>query len=166
MNLKNLFKSKKKKRDQEMLSKAVFGQALKMEEERLSLEKENPTFRDLFKKSDRLTSEGKYKDALKYINKALKINPKHLTASNLKIGLLKELGKDKEASKYIKEDFIIRMNLTEKNASFWSMKGSIYMIDKKYEKAIKCFEKALKIDPNLIGCEREKEKAVKLLNKD
>lgn len=122
-------------------------------------------FESLYQISSDLSERGEYEKALRCLNDALKINPKHLDASNLKIGILKELGRDEEASKYIREDFIIRLNLGEKDATFWSMKGGIYMIDKKYNEAIKCFEKALKMDPRLFGCETARQEAIKYLKK-
>ncbi len=81
-------------------------QALKMNEEESTLTKENKKFVKLYKKAEDLAEkQKKFKEGLKYVNAALKINPTHLSAQNLKIGILMELGRVKEAEEFVMEDF-------------------------------------------------------------
>ncbi|MEQ8192140.1 MAG: tetratricopeptide repeat protein, partial [Candidatus Eremiobacterota bacterium] len=82
---------------------------------------------------------GKYKEAIKYFDKAIEINPKDVEAWNNKGYTFIKLGKYEEAIKCF--DKAIEIN--PKDAEAWNNKGHAFKEMCKYE-SINCFDKAIK----------------------
>jgi tetratricopeptide (TPR) repeat protein len=127
----------------------------------------------------------KYEEAIKSYDKALEINPEHADAWNNKGVVLRNLGKYQDAiycydkalrinPKYA--DALRNKDLSldklrekddSKDADAWLTKGNALYDSRKYEEAIKCYDKALELNPNYTGASYKKNLALDhLLEKD
>lgn len=122
----------------------------------------------------------KYEEAIKYYDKAIKLNPKYAEAYNEKGNALLILGKVDEAikcftkateinEKYItawkgkeaallmqnKQDEALRccdtiIEIDPENEEAWVTKGFVLSDTHKFDEALKCFDKAIEINPDSI----------------
>jgi tetratricopeptide (TPR) repeat protein len=83
------------------------------------------------------------KEALKSINKAIKLEPKNEYLFATKARVLRNLGKKEEAIKYYDE----ALSINPENATTLNNKGVALKNLNKIEAALECYEKALNIDP-------------------
>ncbi|MDQ1267121.1 MAG: hypothetical protein QG635_2275 [Bacteroidota bacterium] len=84
-----------------------------------------------------------YDNALKYIKKITYLEPTNTDANSFLVQIYSEQGKMNEAINYIK-------GLTEKqpdNKFYWSQYGDMLLSQKKYDEALRNYEKAIQIDP-------------------
>lgn len=113
-------------------------------------------------KGYRLLKQGKYEEAIKYLDKALELDPKNAKALYSK-GLL--LGKNKKYQESIKcFDKILEIN--SNNDEAWFSKGLGLLSLKKYEEALECYNQALELDSNHIMAWNNKVYALEILGKD
>lgn len=136
---------------------------------------------DYMKQASMAARSGKYDDALRYYNKALKAQPNNLRALFNKGVMLQMLGKPEEAIKYYDQYLEINpydpeawsnkgmalrrmgrvmeaikayekgIDLNPEDATLWSNKGIALRSMGKTEEAIKCYDRALEIDSNDAG---------------
>ncbi|MBC7101588.1 tetratricopeptide repeat protein [Methanothermobacter sp. KEPCO-1] len=104
------------------------------------------TEKDLFNIGFCFTQNKEYQKALKYYDKALKINPEYAEAWNNKGIILKELKKYKKALKCYNKALEINPELIEA----WNNKGTTLQELGKYEEALECYNKALEINQKSI----------------
>jgi tetratricopeptide (TPR) repeat protein len=87
---------------------------------------------------------GKYDEAIKCYDKAIKIDPNHFWAWNNKGVALSKLEKDDDAIKCF--DRAIKIDRNYINA--WINKGISHVNLENFDEALKCYDKAIEIDPN------------------
>ncbi len=136
---------------------------------------------DYMSKASMAARSGRYQEALKYFDEALRIQPNNLKALFNKAVMLQMLGRHAEAIKYYDEylkinpydpeawsnkgmalrrmgrvDEAIRcyekgIDLNPEDATLWSNKGIALRSMGRVDEAIKCYDRALEIDPNDAG---------------
>jgi len=89
-------------------------------------------------KANCLRTTEHFKESIVYYDKVLKVNGKNMDALNGKAESLRYLGKDKEAMKCYEKAEKINPSGVD-----WAGKGELLYKQKKYEKAILCFNKYL-----------------------
>lgn len=99
----------------------------------------------LTSKGNILYNQGKYDEAIKAYDEAIKIDPKSSSAWFNKGLALEELGKYNEAIKAY--DQVIKLEPNDA-APAWNNKGNALGEQGKYSDAIKSYDQAIKIDPN------------------
>src|SRR5574341_873832 len=105
---------------------------------------ENPELEELLKQADILYNQSKLKDAIKYYDKALDLDPKNVKALYNKGLSLDNLGTYKEAITYYDKVLAIDPN----DIAALNNKGAALDDLGRYEEAITYYDKALAIDPN------------------
>jgi len=93
-----------------------------------------------------LYNQGKLKDAVSYLDEALKITPKNRTVLMNKAFLLGKMKRYFEA--ILCYDKILKLNPNDKFA--WNNRGHYLERSHKHRAAMRCFKKAVEIDPNFI----------------
>ena len=136
---------------------------------------------DYMSKASGAARSGRYEEALRYFDEALRVQPNNLKALFNKAVMLQMLGKYVEAIKYYDEYLKINpydpeawsnkgmalrrmgrvneaiecyekgIDLNPEDATLWSNKGIALRSMKKIDEAIKCYDRALEIDPNDAG---------------
>lgn len=104
-----------------------------------------------------LYEQGKYQEAIKCFDKAIKINPDNASACVNKGVALKNLDKYQEAIKCF--DQAIKINSAD--AAIYYNKGVAFEYLGNYQEAIKSYNQALKVNPDYTGA---KEAIKKLKN--
>jgi tetratricopeptide (TPR) repeat protein len=104
----------------------------------------NPDIDSLNNKSFLLTKLGQYKEALKYIEKALELNSEFFETLKNKGYLLYKSGKPEDALKFFQQ--AIQIN-PEYIAAYY-YKGQIHEDLKQYNEALKCYDKVLELNPD------------------
>nr|MDO8082566.1 tetratricopeptide repeat protein [Candidatus Freyarchaeota archaeon] len=99
---------------------------------------------ELINKGNSLVDKGKYEEAIKFYDKALKINPQDVVALTNKGTALDQLGRYEDAV----ECFDNVLEINPKDAEAINNKGSSLIKLNRYEEAIECFNEALTINPN------------------
>lgn len=110
-------------------------------------------------KGYRLTSMGKYKDAIKYLDDALKLDPRSGTVLLCKYICLDNLGRKNEAAECFRKIFdmdpkvaVMYLDILLKHEpnNIIALIHKGFLLNKlgRYEDAIKSFDEALTIDPN------------------
>jgi tetratricopeptide (TPR) repeat protein len=106
------------------------------------------TAEDCYNKGVALSDQGKYNEAIKAYNEAIRLNPNLAVAWYNKATILgRDLGKYDEAIKAYDE--AIRLDPNYFAVAAWYNKGITLGIQGKYDEAIKCYEEAIRLDPNL-----------------
>ncbi|MFX1480472.1 MAG: tetratricopeptide repeat protein [Promethearchaeota archaeon] len=103
---------------------------------------------ELSNKASEYINNKEFEKALKYLNKALEIEPNYAEAMS-KLGYIHYRLDYKEMSK--EEVFDISkkaLDLNPKSPIVWRCMGTAYSNKKEYDKAIACYQKAVEIDPN------------------
>ena len=98
-----------------------------------------------FNKGIALHDHGKYDEAIKAYNEALRLDPNNAEAWYNKGNAFNDQGKYDKAIKAFDE--AIRLNPNHVDA--WNNKGTALKNQKKYDDAIKAYDEAIKLDPNL-----------------
>jgi tetratricopeptide (TPR) repeat protein len=125
----------------------LFDQLFRKKKQKLTIEEEKAKATEeaikLFLKGYLRVEIGVAEEGIKYLDKALKINPQYAAALNAKGMGLDWLGRYEEAIRC----FDRALEINPQFAWCWKQKG--YTLDKlgKNEEAIKCYNKALEIDP-------------------
>ncbi|MCC7551579.1 MAG: tetratricopeptide repeat protein [Methanobacterium sp.] len=113
-----------------------------------------------FKKGVKLVDNGKYNEASEYFNKILKKDHNNPLAWTGKALAFRKLGKLEEAQysinnalklKYKTEIKIFSLSKILINSIVFNTAGLFYVEDKKYKKALKCFDKSLELKKDLYG---------------
>jgi tetratricopeptide (TPR) repeat protein len=103
----------------------------------------------------------KYKEAIKYFDKALEIDPRNANALQNKGNALLSLGKRKEAIEYYDK----ALEIDPSFALALNNKGTALLHLRRYEEAIEYYDKALEIDPSFALALNNKGTALKKLGK-
>lgn len=107
---------------------------------------------ELLEKGKRLREQGKSKEALKYANKALETDPMNDEAIYLKgvvyfdMGLNDDSKYYDEALKYLDK----ALQLNPSNSNVYYVKGTVFYYQRSFEKAVKCLEKYVALEPSSI----------------
>ncbi|MFH1347216.1 MAG: tetratricopeptide repeat protein [Candidatus Margulisiibacteriota bacterium] len=88
----------------------------------------------------------KYETALTYIDKAIRLNPKNSHALLVKGDILNYTNQATEASAYYNK--VLKLSLDDSDYMGWVDRGTALLKFKKYDEAIKCFDKAISINPH------------------
>lgn len=115
---------------------------------------------DLLNKGIELLEKERYKEAMTYFDKVLKIDPKDVDALNGKGIVLYSLGKHKASLAYF--DKALKINPNEITALMF--KGLYYFEGSKYKTALTYFDKVLKIDPKNDDAYNSKQTTLQLIN--
>ncbi|MDP2628768.1 MAG: tetratricopeptide repeat protein [Nanoarchaeota archaeon] len=102
---------------------------------------------DLNKESVKLVIEGRYKEALEFLNKAIKLTPHIPQHWNNKGIVLEKLGRNKEALKCFKT----AEKINRKTVFHWQDLGREYLHNGEENLAIDAFDNALKVDKYYTG---------------
>lgn len=105
----------------------------------------------LFKELIRLQESKQYKKAIKTADTVLKKFPEHGETNAMKGLVYNSMGEKDKAYELAKLG--VRYNI--KSAVCWHVYGMIYRSDKNYKEAIKCFQMAVRFNPNNLQIVRE-----------
>jgi tetratricopeptide (TPR) repeat protein len=105
--------------------------------------KEEDEVNELYAKGVEFTRDGKYKEALQYLDQAIKINPEMGLVWFMKAGALISNNRNQEASRCVQHALKLDPNL----AHAWLLKGSLHVDAHEFEMAIKSYLQCLRIDP-------------------
>ena len=89
-------------------------------------------------------NQGKYNEAIKAYDEAIRLDPKHAAAWNNKGIALNNQGKYNEAIEAYDE----AIRLDPNYAAAWNNKGIALNNQGKYDEAIKAYDEAIRLDPN------------------
>ena len=126
---------------------------LKQQEEYIVIEKgrliwateEIKQYSEVYNKAVTKCEIGEFEDALKLIDKALKIRPDFADAWNMKGNALKMLNKLKEAEQCYKKAIQLDSQMPE----VWVNLSMLNLELERYDDSLKCLDKALKISPDI-----------------
>ncbi|MCJ7444174.1 MAG: tetratricopeptide repeat protein [Methanotrichaceae archaeon] len=112
-------------------------------------------------KAHALYDQGKYDEAIRAYDKAIKLDPNHADAWNNKGNAFFNLNKyDKAISAYDKA-----IGLDPVKARSWFNKGNALKIIGKYNHAIEAYDKALQLDPKLAEALHNRDETLKLIGR-
>ncbi len=94
--------------------------------------------------SDIFAEKDEFVEAIKYLDKAIDVDPNHISAWNNKGVLLSEIGEYEKALKTF--DTALKINPKD-NDTYYNI-GKLFYKMKKYEEAAKFFEETVRINPN------------------
>lgn len=97
--------------------------------------------------SDILAGKGEFSEAIKYLDKAIGLDPYHISAWNNKGVLLSEIGEYEKALK----TFDIALKINPKDNDTYYNIGKVFYKMGQYKEAIQYFEETIAIDPNDAG---------------
>jgi tetratricopeptide (TPR) repeat protein len=111
------------------------------------LTKDKSNVEALIVKGNAIDKKRKFEQALECYDKALKIDPKNITALVNKALTLEEIDSKNDEIKSLLEKAI---TLDSTTSNTMASKGTAYLTLGKFEQALECYDKALKIDPKNI----------------